>query len=250
MLKHMKYEFRKSLFSKIVILIVTGIAEIAFLIGVFAKSNEALAWGVSGLMMCALIGIFYIGIESITIFHKDLNTKQSYMLFMTPYSSYEILGAKIVQNAISIFAAGVFFVLIAVLDAVISVTYLDGLQALIDMIQMTMKELSFQFQFISAEEAIMIVAVTLVSWLFMVAAGYLAIVLCATVLAGKKISGLASFLIYLVINFGVMRVINLVADLPVESKTLRAWLVIGAMFIATAVMYAITGWIMERKLSV
>ena len=40
--------------------------------------------------------------ESVNVLHRDLNTKQSYMLFLTPKSSYQILGAKILENGISI----------------------------------------------------------------------------------------------------------------------------------------------------
>lgn len=37
MLKLMKYELRKTAFSKLVLLVITAVAEIAFLIGVFWK---------------------------------------------------------------------------------------------------------------------------------------------------------------------------------------------------------------------
>lgn len=37
MLKLMKYELRKTAFSKLVLLVITAVAEIAFLIGVFRK---------------------------------------------------------------------------------------------------------------------------------------------------------------------------------------------------------------------
>ena len=128
MLKLMKYEVRKTMFSKVIILIITALAEIAYLIGVFAKKEDIMAWGIMGLTMCALIGIFYIGIESLIVFHRDLNTKQSYMLFLTPNSSYRILGAKVLENGIAIFVAGAFFALLAALDITIGILYIGGLK--------------------------------------------------------------------------------------------------------------------------
>ncbi|MDO5540091.1 MAG: hypothetical protein Q4F83_08435 [Eubacteriales bacterium] len=247
MLMHMKYELRKSMFSKMVILLVTAVSEIAFLAGVFLKNNTALMWGITGLSMCAVVGIFYIGIESLLTFHKDLNTKQSYMLFMTPQTSYTILGAKVLQNALAIFAAGAFFVLIAVLDVVTATIYMDGLQALIDMVQELMKNISVQIN-IEPQNIIMAVAVTLVSWLMMIATGYLAIVLSATILAGKKLSGFVSFVLYLIINFGALKILDLVPYM--KNQTLQGCLVIALSFIITVILYLISGWIMERKLSV
>lgn len=44
MLKLMKYELRKTAFSKLVLLVITAVAEIAFLIGVFWKKDNILAW--------------------------------------------------------------------------------------------------------------------------------------------------------------------------------------------------------------
>lgn len=46
MLKLMKYELRKTAFSKLVLLVITAVAEIAFLIGVFWKKDNILAMGI------------------------------------------------------------------------------------------------------------------------------------------------------------------------------------------------------------
>lgn len=83
MLKLMKYELRKTAFSKLVLLVITAVAEIAFLIGVFWKKDNILAMGIIFLVMCTIFGVIYIGIESVNVLHRDLNTKQSYMLFLT-----------------------------------------------------------------------------------------------------------------------------------------------------------------------
>ena len=46
MLKLMKYELRKTAFSKLVLLVITAVAEIAFLIGVFWKKDNILVMGI------------------------------------------------------------------------------------------------------------------------------------------------------------------------------------------------------------
>lgn len=247
MLKHMKYELKKSLFSKIVILIVTAIAEITFLIGVFSKHNTPLAWGIAGLSICAWVGIFYIGIESLITFHRDLNTKQSYMLFMTPYNSYTILGAKVLQNALAIFAAGLFFGLLACLDGVVATIYLDGLQQLIKIVQETLRQIGITVH-IHAQNIVLAVALVLISWLLMIVIGYFAIILSATFLSGKKGSGLVSLVIYFIINGVWSFVLNRVPEMKTEYA--QIWLMIGISAIFVAVIYAVSGWIMEKRLSV
>lgn len=83
MLKLMKYELRKTAFSKLVLLVITAVAEIAFLIGVFWKKDNILAMGIIFLVMCTIFGVIYIGIESVNVLHRDLNTKELYVISHT-----------------------------------------------------------------------------------------------------------------------------------------------------------------------
>ena len=135
MLKLMKYEFRKTGFSKLILLVVTLVAELAFLLGVFLEKDRLLATGIMILYLCAVIGIAYIGLESVLALHRDLNTKQSYMLFLTPHSSYEILGAKVLENGISILITGIFFALVAALDVLIATLYIGGVKEMMNMVK-------------------------------------------------------------------------------------------------------------------
>lgn len=87
------------------------------------------------MLLCAVIGIAYIGLESVMVLQRDLNTKQSYMLFLTPHSSYEILGAKVLENGISILVTGIFFVLVAALDFTVATAYIGGVKEVMDMLK-------------------------------------------------------------------------------------------------------------------
>ena len=247
MLKLMKYEFRKTFFSKLILLAVTALAEILFLAGVFLEWDKGLAIGIVGLMLCAVIGIFYIGIESLLVFHKDLNTKQSYMLFLTPKNSYQILGSKVLENGISIFLSGAFFAALTAADVTIAVLYIGGIQEFLDL----MKQLSFTWNVelhLSTEEFLMAFFSSLASWLMTIITGYLAIVLSATVLTGKKFSGFVSFVLFMVLTWLSSMLIDHIPSF--ENTSLRMWLIILAAMAVSAVMYVVSGWIMERKLSV
>lgn len=194
MLKLMKYELRKTAFSKLVLLVITAVAEIAFLIGVFWKKDNILAMGIIFLVMCTIFGIIYIGIESVNVLHRDLNTKQSYMLFLTPKSSYQILGAKILENGISIIMAGAFFAALAAIDVTVATLYIGGLKEMINLVSSFM-EVNWSVTFTPAEAAFYFFGL-LASWIVFIVNADLSVILSASVLAGKKGSGIAGFLIF------------------------------------------------------
>lgn len=249
MLKLMKYELRKTMFSKFILLLITAIAEAAYLIGVFFDWEKGLAVGLIGLTCCAMFGILYIGIESLLVFYRDLNTKQSYMLFLTPTSSYQVLGAKVIENGVSILLTGAFFAALAALDFTVSVLYIGGVKQFLDMLHDMM--ISFRVDInISAQSLVMGFFAILVSWLLMVVTGYLAIVLSATVLAGKRFSGVVSFIIYLLLGWACGWIADKCVPVSMVNETLQFALTVGVLFVEIVVMYLAAGWIMERRLSV
>lgn len=249
MLKLMKYELRKTMFSKFILLLITALVEAAYLIGVFFNWERGLAIGLAGLMCCIMFGILYIGIESLLVFHRDLNTKQSYMLFLTPTNSYQVLGAKVIENGVSILLTGAFFAALVALDFTVSVLYIGGVKQLLDMLHDMMIHLRVDIN-ISAQSLALGFFTILVSWLMMVVTGYLAITLSATVLAGKRFSGVVSFIIYLLLGWACGWIVDKCVPVSMVNETLQYVLTIGALFIEIVVMYLAAGWIMERRLSV
>ena len=246
MIKLIKYEFRKTLFAKLVLLLVTAVAEILFLAGVFAEWDNGVGFGVVGLALCAIVGIMYVGIDSLLVFHRDLNTKQSYMLFLTPRNSFQILGAKVLENGISIFVAGLFYSALAFFDFTTAVLHIGGLDEFLEILDSVLHSINIDIDW---NRAFVVFAVMLASWLMTVVTGYLAIVLCATVLSGKRFSGLVSLIIFVILNWLAGTVMNHMPGGQEDIMTRFAFVIVAALVIA-AIMYVITGWIMEKKLSV
>lgn len=249
----MKYELRKSAFSKLVLLVITGIFELVFLGGlIFTDTRDSVmtVTGICGLMATAIGGIVFIGIESMLIWQKDLNTKQSYMLFLTPNNSYTILGAKLLSNAIAILLASAFFAVLAGIDVSLLVTRIGGIKELLSLLR------DFGNVHIEWDE-IGLMAVLgffegIVSWILMIVVGYLAIILSSSVFAGKKYCSLVSFVLYLIISFCLERLILFLTDLFPFSFGSAASFGIMVFFsvIASAGVYGISGYLMEERLSV
>ena len=60
------------------------------------------------------------------------------MLFLTPKNSYQVLGAKILENGLSIFLAGVFFAVLIAVDASIGILYIGGVKEFLDLLNQLM----------------------------------------------------------------------------------------------------------------
>ena len=238
MLKLMKYEFRKTAFSKLILLALTAVSEVAFLLGIFLEKNNLLAMGEIFLLLCAVIGIAYIGLESVMVLQRDLNTKQSYMLFLTPHSSYEILGAKVLENGISILVTGIFFVLVAALDFTVATAYIGGVKEVMDMLKsfldvsmrITVDPVQMMFVFFTA----------LAGWIVYIVNADLAVILSATVLA--------AFVIFLILSWLFGTGMDHLPEL--SDMDLQYALYIAAALVIAILVYLFSGWIMEKKLSV
>ena len=243
MLKLMKYEFRKSASSKLILLVLTAVFELAFLGGVFFKGYNLMGTGMMFLILCAFFGVFYIGLEGIMTLYRDLNSKQSYMLFLTPKSSYEILGAKILENGISILMAGAFFI---VLDLTVATLCIGGAKELMDSIRQIM-DIRLNIKIVS-DAVILSVFASLVSWISIVVIADMAVILSASVLAGKKGSGIAAFALFLILSWLFSQMLNLVPAF--DNMNLTMILEIAVSLVLSVIFYFISGWIMEKKLSV
>lgn len=248
MLKLIKYEFRKTMFSRLILLAVTGIAEILYFLGVFSIWEKGTPLGSFILTLCAMFGILYIGVESLLVLHRDLNTKQSYMLFLTPRNSYQVLGAKVLENALSIFIAGMFFLAVFSFDASVALVQIGGLEEWWETVKVLAKNVSINLDY-PMEEWIASVLAVLSFWLMNIVTGYLAIVLSATVFAGKRLSGLVSAVLYFLITWGTSWILDKIPYLN-NNIMLDRIQMIGWTMLIVLLMYLITGWIMERKLSV
>ena len=243
----LKYEFRKTRPAKLILGGITLALEILFLIGVIFKKDAAVAWGTALLTVTAFIGIVVIGIQSIETLHRDMSTKQSALLFMTPNSCYRILGAKVLECALSIFAVGAAFFALGVLDLNLLFSRFGSIQELVEMATSFLHSLNEHIHLNAAEIGSLLFAVA-AGWLCTVISAMLADVVGVALLPGKKGSGFICLLLFIVLELVSGWLIGLI---PEPSGTAASLLVNGAAQLAVAaVMYWGAARIMESKLSV
>ena len=246
MLRLLKYELRKTLSTKLILLAVTCVAEAVFLIGFWGKKDDTLAIGAVLLFFIAIIGVGLMGILSLVTLHRDMNTRQGYMLFMTPNSCYRILGAKVLECGLSILLAGAFYLALGLLDFSIILGE-DSAKEIWDMINRTIQAFNGKIV-LDAPHISTLVFSMLACWLCTVTTAYLSDVISSSLLNGKKGGLLITFVIFLVLNYAISQLLRLVPSSIGVIPTLL-WQGVIALALA-AVMYVVTARLMEKYLSV
>ena len=246
MLRLLKYELRKTLMSKLILLGVTLAAQAVFLTGLWGKKDNTLAIGAVLLFFIAITGIALMGILSVVTLHKDMNTKQSYMLFMTPNSCYRILGAKVIECGLSLLIAGAFFFALGCLD--FSLLLGEGtVRQIWDMLTELLRTINQQIA-VDAPHISALIFGMLASWLCTITTAYLADVVSSALLNGKKWNWLVTCVLFIVLNYGISQILKLV---PASIGVIPALLWQGAIALGMAcIMYVITARLMEKYLSV
>ena len=245
MLRLLKYELRKTLFAKLILLGITAVAEAIFLYGFWASQRTPLAIGAGLLFLIAVSSITLMGILSLVTLHKDMNTKQGYMLFMTPNSCYKILGAKVIECAISVMLAGAFFFGLGVLDFSLILKERDVFHQIWDIIYEILRSVNID---LSLSNLASFAFYALSAWLCTVTTAYLADVISSSLLNGQKWNLLITFLIFLALNYGIRKVASLVPS-TIGVVAMFFWQGLIALALA-GIMYVITARLMEKYLSV
>ena len=200
------------------------------------------------LMLLAVGGVMMMGLGSVLTLHRDMNTKQSYMLFMTPNSCHRILGAKVLENGLSILTAGAFYFALGALDITLLFWRSNAINEIWDFVQQFIHSMNDQIRLDTAGFAAFIFSL-LAGWIMTVTLAYLADVVSAALLNGKKHNGLLSFALFLVLSWLIGWLTGMTTA-GIADYNLKL-VVRGAVNLVLAgIMYEITAQIMERKLSV
>ena len=238
MSKLLKYEFKKSKNVTLAILLITAIGEALFVTGTIAGAIPLTSSGALILAFAATFGMFIMAVQSIDILHRELNTNQSYMLFLTPRNSYQILGSKILSSAISLSLLTALFAVLAALDLLLIGIREVGMPALADGIRRTLGSTDLYMP--TGVGKTIATAAAIVT-------AYFADILQATVLRGRKGAGWISFLLFLVLAGAASFLTNKLALLaPAAGTAVRS----GVSVAFIILFFCLGGWIMDRRLSV
>ena len=247
MLTIMKYEIIRQRLSKYLMLGLLGVLEILFLIFLWLDKSEPLGYTIAGLVFLAIFSYMYVSLESIINYNQDLSRKSGYMLFMTPNSVYEILGAKILNSICTIVATAFLFGAAAFLDIMLIAIRYDDLKAFWEQIQSFLHE--FVQLDISWEAIASALVLAVIFWISTIAIAFLAITLTYTFLHGAPAKVLISFVLFIILNLAHSWISNLLLDRLPKTYFAQA-LGTGLLTAVIAVLCLwLDGWMLTRKLA-
>lgn len=250
MLKLMKYELRKQAFSKLIILIITMLGELMFFTGLILNKENTMGIAIGLLAMFTMGAMFFISFESIITYYNDLKLKQSYMLFLTPNSTYSIVGAKVISSGIQILLSGLVFAVIFAIDGASLLAKYSTIKEIKNFI-MQMVNLKFNID-IDSRLVILVILMVLITWISTITLAYLSITLSTTFLADKKGKALISFLIFLLLEFAFSKIADIINYIPNVTHGVLYSLTINIVLytVITVATYFVTAWMLDKKVSV
>lgn len=198
MLKLMKYEYKKNRGILLgLVLLVAGL-ELYFLISNGLEKLEHMGIAATFLVLATVICFFMVFILGITNYQKELGSKSSYLIFMTPNSSLKIIVSKFLY----ILALGCVTFLILGSLAIFDIKLVSikanerfGIMEIVgDLARGFGVDLSQVWTAVLLE-----VIYFVVSFFSVVAIAYLAVTLSATFLQNNRFRGFISVVLFIVL---------------------------------------------------
>lgn len=112
----LKYEFRRSRVIFLGIIGVTLLVELLYLVGWCFKLETPLLLGIIGGVLCLAFGAMAILLYGVIMFNDDISKKPGYLLFSTPRSAAQIVGAKLLMTLLALLGITVLFTLLIAVD--------------------------------------------------------------------------------------------------------------------------------------
>lgn len=199
MLKLMKYEFRK---NRAGLLVMLGIAA-----GLYALAPLGRALDNGGLMILSVVLLFiyafaayvYVLVRGITAYSGELRGRSGYLLMLVPRSTMSILFGKLLFTL----AFGLLMMAVSSLALMASGSILLGeiyeLKGILDTLRFLLTQAEIDPAMLG-NVTLFFVAAVATSVLAVVAMGYLAVTLSATLLQSGRLKGLASFALFIALS--------------------------------------------------
>ena len=251
MLKLMKYEWRKQWFSKAVMLGILALLVITFVISSHMEKESGMVFSIFFMMIAIFLFTIFTGIEAITTFHRDLKSRQSYLLLMIPQPAWKMLAAKVITALISMLFVGFASALSAVLCFLHEIGKDGAWHEL-------WEGLSFFFKFMLEEipdpaQLIPPLLSLFFSWFFLVMLAFLSDIIIMTLFSTfKKGAGFLGAVLFLLLWFGSSRLLNVIVATDEQTiiSTAIAWKTCLYYAVLSIGLFLGTSWLTEHRLSV
>ena len=252
-----------------------------FMFGSLLAANPLL--GIIGGVLCLAFGAMAILLYGVIMFNDDISKKPGYLLFSTPRSAAQIVGAKLLMTLLALLGITVLFTLLIAVDVFLALQRNGtSIVALLSMFDASITESGLKdalFNGYNFFGLAMYILNMVISFIFQVITAYVVITLLKTVMGNQKgRTILAVILWFVIINavsmLGGLFTTHLASGLDNEGEImltqesgLSSTVFLGdflhvlfqpAIYLPTMLLciagsvagYLLTVWMMEKKLSV
>lgn len=219
MLNLLKYELKKNKAVLITLAFLVFGLEGYYLVSFAMDKLEHMGIASSFLALVSIISFVIVFILGITNYQRELCSKTSYMVFMTPNSSLKIIGSKLCYVLLLGIATAIVLGGLAVLDLGLLGTLVDEQYHIFDLIKMLAEQLGINLSMMMGYSIIRLIYFIL-SVLSVVTVAYLAITLSATLLYNSRFRGIISVVFFILLMMAVTYINNhiIADDLVVEME--------------------------------
>lgn len=208
MLKLMKYEYKKNKILLLGLLFLIMGLELYFLIGYASNDMQSIGNAIIFLVLATVVGFFFVLFLGIHNYDRELKSKSSYLIFMTPNSSLKIIVSKMLYVLVIGIVIVAIFGSIAIFDIQLFATKVNEKFFIIDILKEIAKE--FRVDLSSVWMVIIIeILYFVINFFSTVALAYLAITLASTLLQNKKFKGFISVVLFVLLSLGVTKLNNM-----------------------------------------
>lgn len=202
----LKYEIKKSRFMMLIVGIIIGCLEIAYLIGFFGfkfAQNEKLndiftsIWALSTvlLIVAACCSMLAGALYSVLLYNSDIRKKSGYMLFLTPTPTWQWILAKILMGLLATAVLVVVFAVLGIADILLFIPELDD-TSFIGQLLIPLRDMFFD----NIGTLVLFLLNMILQIVVMITTIYLAISMSKTLLGNKKIGTFVAFVFWIALE--------------------------------------------------
>ena len=211
MLKLTKYELRKNLLGIGIVAGIICVLQALFMFFCLTENINYTSLFGGLLIIAASVSYFIVFIFGVVTYYRELSSKSSYLIFMTPNSSLSIITSKLLYTLIIGIGISAIFIGFGVLDIFMMAGVFGDLAD-------ALKNFSEMLKIMGIDVNIIINIVAgiisfLIAFFFLISLAYFAITLSSTALQNNKIKGFISVILFCVLAYATIKISSLLPEL-------------------------------------
>ena len=200
MLKLTKYELRKNLLGIGIVAGIICVLQALFMFFCLTENINYTSLFGGLLIIAASVSYFIVFIFGVVTYYRELSSKSSYLIFMTPNSSLSIITSKLLYTLIiGIGISAIFIGFGDLADALKNFSEMLKIMG-IDVVNIIINIVAGIISF-------------LIAFFFLISLAYFAITLSSTALQNNKIKGFISVILFCVLAYATIKISSLLPEL-------------------------------------